>query len=734
MTTLFVGAVFLAATLLFLVQPMTAKAILPMLGGSPAVWNTSMVFFQAALLAGYAYSHGLARRLSLRRQVVLHTGVLLAASITLPAVVPTGWAPPPEAAPAPWVLAVLAVMLGSAFIVVATSGPLLQGWFSRTTHKAAGDPYFLYAASNVGSFAGLLAYPLIVERAFDLRTQAWVWTGGYALLGCLILACGLTALRRAAPDLSTQIRWQQTVPAPRPSQRLRWVAFAFIPAALMLAVTQHLSTDVASMPLLWVIPLSIYLLTFVIAFSSRSARLLTAWSWGTPVMAVTLGMVILEARTSPILVQMLVHLSAQFILSMLCHQRLAAERPHPSRLTEFYLLLAVGGVLGGIFCALLAPVIFHSILEYPIVVVLACLVRPRRPARRGWKPTLIGLALIVIPTFLFFACKLLVASIDALGGVSAALVVVVPAAACFLSIHRPMAFALALLLLMAAQWNDWQSSRDLLARQRTFFGVLEATRQEIGGFTVHELTHGTTSHGAQVYDESTRHIATAYYGELGPVGDLFVRMHHSPRRIGIVGLGAGTIAAYARAADRFTFFEIDPGVVAIAENPDIFTFLSDARRRGAYIDTILGDGRRTLRLQPDKTFELLIVDAFSSDAIPMHLLTREAIAEMVDKLAEGGVLAIHISNRHLDLAPVVSAIADNLGLVFLQRWDPGAPDYKTNPLGRYASDWIALARSPEDLADLLDSGLWSPARAIDPKALWTDRRSNILRVMRTPIR
>ncbi len=730
MAALFIGAIFLAATLLFLVQPMAAKAILPLLGGSPAVWNTSMVFFQGALLAGYAYSHGLARRLSLRAQVMLHAVVLAAAGLTLPAILPSDWAPPADASPIPWVLGILGVMVGATFLVVSTSGPLLQGWFSQTSHRAAKDPYFLYAASNAGSFVGLLAFPLLFERVFDLRQQAWTWAIAYGALGVLILACGLYALRRRSAEAEVPQAWQADAPAPSRGLRLRWVACAFVPSSLLLGVTQHLSTDVASLPLLWVVPLSIYLLTFVLAFGKWGPRLGPIWSWATPVCAVLLTMSFFSGPISPIVFAVALHLGGQFVLTMLCHQRLADSRPHPSRLTEFYLLLALGGVLGGAFNAVVAPVVFDSVLEYPIAVVLACLLRPARgPLRRvyRWAP------LVALPTVVFLFGREIDYRIsgDEVTWATALFAVILPCLSCLLLIHRPRLFATALTVLIASELIASSRATDVLVRERTFFGVLEASRYEENGRPVHQLRHGTTKHGTQVVDEAGRGVPTSYYGRLGPVGDIF----QSPAgtrpgaRIGVVGLGAGTVAAYARPGDHYTFFEIDPGVVEIAEDPEVFTYLADARARGATVDIVLGDGRLTLADQPDGAFDLLLIDAFSSDAIPMHLLTTEAVELMVSKVAPGGLLSIHISNRHLDLAPVVGAIASDLGLVSLQREDGGASE-EADPTARFGSDWTVLARSEVDLATFLEQGEWESLGPVDPDALWTDQRSDILRVLR----
>lgn len=749
MVALYIVTVFLSASLLFMVQPMAAKAILPLLGGSPAVWNTVMVFFQAALLAGYAYSHGLSRRLSMRAQVAAHVVLLSGAALLLPAVLPAGASPPADAGPTRWVLGLLLVMVGGPFVAVSTTGPLLQRWFSFTGHARSHDPYFLYAASNAGSLLGLLAYPVVVEPMLNLREQAWAWAGGYLALIVLVALCGVWARARRAPAggaesprlASASSAGEPVVSAAgsppargRWCERALWVGLAFIPSALLLACTQHLTTDVASIPLLWVVPLTLYLLTFIIAFSGRFAGSLRAWSVAGALAAGAIVVMFIAPPTTALDLILGGHLAAQFLLTMVCHRRLVACRPAAGRLTEFYLALALGGVLGGAFEAPVAPAIFDRVIEYPLAIVGACL------ARAGWRRSrqspgarLLSLALSTLPaTVMLLVVALLGAVSDrsatvyysegarlAWGAGAGALLAVL------LSGRRvPFAVSILLLLLVGELEKARTSDTRELRRDRTFFGVLVVEEDHGPNGREHRLMHGTTNHGYQIMEDAFRALPTTYYHRAGPVGDVMEAMRHRRTRVGVVGLGSGTIAAYARPGDAYTYFEIDPGVQRIAEDPRLFTYLPDARSRGASVEIILGDGRLTLAARPEGSFDLLIIDAFSSDAIPVHLLTREAVAMFLARLAPGGLVMIHVSNRHLELAPVVARIAESLGASCLRREDSGDDGV------RYSSEWLVLGRGPDTLEPLALPQSWRPVPLEPGDPLWTDDRSDLLSVIR----
>lgn len=784
MLLLFTIAIFLGAGLLFLVQPMVAKMLLPGLGGSPAVWNTCMVFFQAALLAGYAYAHGIGDRLGQRRGPTLHIIVLLLPLAVLWLGGPAGRAPSPEAWPVGWLLMTLAATVGLPFVVVSTGAPLLQRWFAATAHARARDPYFLYAASNAGSLLALLGYPLILERLVGVREQWTLWSAGYILWAALVLACAAVVLRRNPPGTAPDAPTSPSHNAPHASssesitwpRRLLWIALAFAPSSLMLGATQYLSTDIAAVPLLWVVPLAIYLLTFILAFAQRQILPLASASRLLPILAVALALAFLLEAKRPIAMLIVMHLAFLLFAALVCHGRLASLRPPASRLTEYYLWIAVGGVLGGVFNALIAPIAFTGVYEYPIALVIACLLRPpvatedraehsrenaqasttsTLPARAvPWLRVMLGLepgsprlAFILdaaIPcciAFLMLAMDFVMRMVESRwfprgsGHLDVVILYGVPAFLVFLLAYRPIRFALGFGVLLMVAHISHSAGSQLLYASRSFFGVhrVQAVRNiEPGGTvrTVVQLKHGTTLHGLQ--DHTRPDQPLAYYHPEGPIGLAFRTMRAADERalrsVGLIGLGTGAMAAYRRDGDHFVFFEIDPEVVRIAQRSEWFTYLRDARERGGDggVDIILGDGRHALAAHQGG-FDILVLDAFSSDAIPTHLLTREAVELYMRCLATGGLLAFHISNRYLILEPVLAAIADELGLVAISRNDsPIRPE--DGALGRFDSNWVILARSHEDLAPLHASGHWVPIPYIPGFRAWTDDYSNVLRV------
>lgn len=741
---LFAISIFLGAALLFVVQPMVARMILPELGGSPAVWNTAMVFFQATLLAGYLYAHLLTRRFGARGQVIVHSIVLLVPAIALPIALP-GWTPPATSFPVGWMLLVLLVAVGLPFFVVSTTGPLMQRWFSRTEHASAKDPYFLYAASNTGSLLALLGYPLIIEPVLGLRMQSGAWTVGYGLFVVCAITCGVTMLRRPAPldpdappdaddvDDTRPITWRR---------RLLWVLLAFVPSSLMLGVTQHVSTDIAAAPLLWVIPLSIYLLTFIMAFSQRWRVPQASAGKLYPIIACAVAIALLLHARSPGMLIIAMHMLLLLIGALLCHTRLADDRPAATRLTEFYLLIALGGVLGGAFNALIAPVIFSQLYEYPIVIVLAAFLIPSRAASaaRPWLQRTLDVAIpIGLLIFMVGLGELVIVSAGE-GDRTLTLAVDLiryglPVLACFLVSKRPVRFALVLgVLLMYSYMNAGPDVR-VLRRDRTFFGayrVIENTPPDYPAS--YELTHGTTSHGSQMIEPPLLYEPTGYYARSGPVGDAMdmIQAGAGPQRAGLVGLGVGTLAAYARDADTFVYYEIDPVIIDIAEDRRFFSYLRNAENKGAIVEFVVGDARLTMGDAPPGGFDYLVLDAFTSDAIPIHLLTTEAIELFMSKVADDGVVLMHVSNQHLNLEPVVSAIVDSLGLKAVIRWDMRGL-IEGDPVRHAASTWVVIARRDAQLAPLIalprdpdpDAGFWRP---LEPTRLrpWTDDHANLL--------
>ena len=765
MLAVFTLAIFLSAGLLFLVQPMVAKMLTPLLGGTPAVWNTSMLFFQAVLLGGYLYAHLLGKLRTPKAQVVVHAVLMLAALVTLPIALPRGWAPPTESSPVFWVVASLAVAVGAPFFVLCTTGPLLQRWFAFTDHPSAKDPYFLYAASNAGSLLGLLAYPLL-ELAIGLRAQGRAWSIGYIAFVAAALACGVVLLRGrgapAAPATSTraqrrhggapaEVKPEPALPLTPIGWRTRglWVLLAFVPSSLMLGVTLHFSSDLGAIPLLWVIPLSIYLFTFIVSFSSRNWMPPVSASkvLPLPVFAVALISTINEER--PIWVAILLHLSILFFAAMLCHGRLAASRPHASRLTEFYLWIAVGGVLGGLFNALVAPFIFKVVLEYPLAVLLALLLRTPWDGERdpvGRSARLSRVFDVALPVLMLASFYGVWTGVEMIGEAlrdappeqrglvfflkfPAALI---PLAFMLFSVRRRLRFALTYVVAVLLVQARLASDDILMHVERTFFGVHRVTRDPQNLW--HRLAHGTTRHGIQYFHPELVRTPTMYYHPTGPLGDVFMEFISEPwfDRVGIIGLGSGGIAAYAQPGDYYTYYEIDPAVIRIAEDERYFTYLKDARNRGAQIDTVLGDARQTIAKAPDGQFDLLICDAFSSDAIPTHLLTREAVEMYLKKLTPTGLLVFHVSNRYLFLPPVLGAAARDLGILsYICDETPPPGGYPPAQFGKEPGTWVVLARQDAHLAGLAraESDMrWVARRPLPSFRAWTDDYSNILKV------
>ena len=679
MRRLFALAIFFSASLLFIVQPLAGKILLPVLGGSPAVWSTCIVFFQAVLLIGYLYAHALSTRVARRWQWPLHLVVLIAASITLPLPVEIG--EPGGADPQWWALRALAGTVGLPFVALSATAPLLQHWFWRTDDPRADDPYFLYSASNAGSLLGLLAY-LLIEPVAARSVQARAWSAGFWALATLVGGCGYIS-RGEAPSQTGDARLRSE-PAVRLSLRALWVALALVPSALLLGVTQHLATDVVSAPLLWVVPLALYLATFMAAFSTRGFGSARRWGTIAPLGALLVLVLALAQVRYPILLIALAHLTAFGVLAMLCHTRLAEGRPNPSHLTEYFLCISLGGVLGGAAVALVAPLLFSSIVEYPLAIAAAVLLRPQTiDADRRSRSPVGRWAVRAIAVTLFVAG----ASVIRTGG-------------------------------------------EILHRERTFFGVHRVTSIQNGDW--HELTHGTTTHGVQAFRGKVHVLPTAYYHPSGPFGDVVFTL--SPdgrfRDIAVVGLGAGALAAYAGNGVRMDFFEIDPAVIRIAENPRYFTYLADARaRQGATVRTTAIDGRLGLRAMPVASYDLIVIDAFSSDAIPTHLITREAVALYESRLKPRGLIAFHVSSRFFDLPPVVARIAADRGLVCYVREDKDVPPEKAAE-GMRASVWVLVARDENDMGQLAHSGPRWIRLVSDPGApLWTDDYTNVLGVL-----
>jgi hypothetical protein len=718
MVWLFASTMGLSALLLFWLQPMFARMALPLLGGAPAVWNVAMVFFQAALLAGYLYAHLSVRFMPRRAQVALHLMLLAAAYVSLPVAVAGGWTLPDGAPPAPWLLALMTVSLGLPFFAVATTAPLLQRWFADVGHKHSGDPYFLYSASNLGSIAALVSYPLLLEPLLELHLQSLLWAVGYAVLGFSIAACAALLFRRQRAD-----RHAARVPLPAPGlltwpRRLRWLVLAFVPSALLLAVTLHITTDVAAVPLLWVVPLALYLLTYVIVFARRPwpphRWMLRLQPFLLAVLALVMFWDLVDLRFI-----LPLHLGTFFVTAMVCHGELARSRPAPTQLTDFYLWMSVGGVLGGIFAGLLAPAVFDSVAEYPLLLVASCLLRPvlRRRGDRDWVFDLVlpaGLALVMfIPAL----------SGPALKHHGLVYFVAFNSLIClFVYAMNPrpvrLAAGLGVMLLVGTMATD----NNVVFQTRSFFGVHTVVRTPDG--RAHVLKHGTVQHGAQFIDPAHRREPLTYYAHSEPIGWLIEEMTEAGRLhgVGAVGLGAGSLACYARPGQHWTFFEIDPTVVRIARESGYFHYLGDCAPDA---EIVLGDGRLSLARRVGDRFDLLVIDAFSSDAIPLHLLTREALTLYFRRLTVDGLLALHVSNWHLDLAPVIASLAADAGWVARVASGPG----RKAGIYRQRSRWVVLARTPEALAAATPREGWHDLDARPGAPVWRDDYANIVKPM-----
>ncbi len=741
---IFVISMFVSATLLFLVEPMMAKMALPLLGGSPAVWNTCLVFFQAVLLAGYLYVYAATKWLGRRTQIVLHLALACTALAVLPLRIPAGWEPPSQSSPVLWILTMLSVAVGLPFFVLSASTPMLQRWFSQSGDKQASDPYFLYAASNAGSLVGLLGYPLLLEPTLRLSVQSHFWSYGYALYLVLALACSVLVWRTqpgvAANAAMSSENVGETETKEIWRQRLWWIALAFVPSSLMMGVTTALTTDVPAIPLFWVLPLAIYLLSFVLVFAKRQ---LIPHDW--PIRR--LPFFILASLVPgvckiqlPLLPLILIYLVTLLAVALVCHGELARSRPCVSRLTEFYLWISFGGVLGGIFNALIAPVVFSTVVEFPLVLVFAALLRPpiangppapdkAASAKRNDWLLPIALGLCMVAAFIGLP-RAGIALTDPL----AIVVFSVSMLWCLSFGRRPLRFALGLVALLAASTFYTPNLGHVLDVQRNFFGVLRVTDSPNG--KLRYFIHGATLHGSQNLDPAKSREPLAYYTTSGPAGSILRAFQAKTFRSSsgdlrkpnwaVVGLGAGSMACYLQPGESLTYYEINPAVKSIALDPRYFTFMQQCAPEA---QIILGDARLKLRDAQDGGYDLIVLDAFSGDMIPMHLVTREALALYLRKLAPGGMLAFHTSNLYLRLVPTLAALANDAGLVCLVDEDnPITQEQKD--AGKFPSEWLVMARSRADLGALATDPHWVPAKVQPGTQVWTDDFSNLLRIIK----
>lgn len=740
LVAIFSVSIFVSAFLLFLIEPMIAKMVLPLAGGTPAVWTTAVLFFQSVLLAGYGYSHWLAARLRWRWQAVIHGLLLLAPLALLPIHVIPGWVPPTSDSPVGWLVLALSAAVGLPFLVLSTTSPLVQHWFSRTGHPDAHDPYFLYRASNLGSALGLLSYPFVIEPWLGLRAQAQLWRSGYFVFLVLVALAMFSVARSRAqkvPETSQPTVSEAPVTWRR---RARWVLLAAVPSTWMLAVTSYFTTVIRPMPLLWVIPLTLYLLSFAVVFARRP---LVSRYWlnrAFPFYALPLLGMVLLGGGGPFWFLAVLHFGALAAAALLCHGELAADRPHARHVTEFYWWLGVGGAAGGLLTAVVAPAVFSDFYEYPIAIIGAALLRPALVSTGGRRQRIYDFALPAAMAVVLLVSvgalsesgllaalnKVAVTTVATAADLVRVLVVfAVPALVAAAFTRRPLRFGLATasMLLLAVLPIG---SQPVIFQQRDFFGVHKVVSDPSG--TKHALIDGGTIHGLELMTASGRDVPVAYYSQRGPVGDFFNAEEpvDATWNIAVIGLGAGNIGCYGRTQQNWTFYEIDPVVVQIARNRSLFTFLRDCTPQA---DVVLGDGRLTIAQAPDESYDLIVLDAFGSDAIPVHLLTREALQLYQSKLRPGGVLLFNVSNRYVGLAPILAREAASLSMVCVEKVDTQVTAAEAEA-GKFPSDWVVIAPGTDVLGDLATRPGWHAVQPDPHQPVWTDDFSDVLSVTR----
>jgi SAM-dependent methyltransferase len=726
-TLLFAPTIFLSAFLLFCSEPMVGKMMLPLLGGAASVWITCLLFFQLMLLAGYGYAHALERYADIRKQMVAHCCLMLIALIFLP----MQFNSRPDAAasnqPILWLLGHLIRTVGIPFGVVCTTAPLLQNWLSKTRATSGRDPYFLYAVSNAGSLLALLAYPVLIEPRLGVRLQSETWLAAYGLLVLMVvtgasivwkhLGGGVAVQPQAEASQTASLSWKS---------RLYWLAAAFVPSALMLAVTNHMLLNLASVPFLWVMPLAAYLITFMIAFARRFHLSPMVLSQTVPIVLLVLFPLVTASRSvSANLVWYVLgsHVLVLFAGALLCHTALASRRPGTEHLTEFYFWVALGGALGGIFTAVIAPFIFRTVIEYPLLVAMIAFFRQTPEADRkinlmDWiYPAVLGL-LIAIAWY-----GLQWAKIDDLMetwriplSIDAPLVLIA-----FLFRKRQFRFALAMAVLIFGYHLALPTFLESKALYigRDFFGIKKVVYEPDSN--MRKLLHGDTLHGLESQDPALNGKPISYYHPTGPVGDVMKMISDRPdQHVGVVGLGTGSMAGWFLPNRHITFFDIDPQIYDIASH--FFTFL---RRCGTNCDVVMGDGRLSIEKVPDGTFDVLMLDAFDSDSIPAHLVSREAVQMYLRKLKPNGLILFHVSNRYMNVEGLVAALIVDASLEGLVRYDDDE-----EPTGKVSSDYVVAARRPEDLGSLEQDQNWSHVEKPAGIQPWTDDYSNMLKIVR----
>ncbi|MDH5748713.1 MAG: fused MFS/spermidine synthase [Rhodospirillales bacterium] len=720
--SVYVLAIFLGALLMFWSEMLIGKIVLPLLGGTPMVWTTCMVYFQALLLAGYAYAHW-TMRIGLRRQIFLYLAVIALSFPLLPINVDTEHLKLLDTDPRILLIVSLSLGIGVPFFILSVAGPMLQAWFAHSRHPDAANPYFLYAASNAGSLIGLLGFPVLAEPQLNLMQQSGVWSWVYAAFAGLILLAALMVRESSVPAVVPKA---EVFPAthPRTSDRVRWTLLAFAPSSLLLGLTTLITTDIAAVPLIWMLPLAAYLISFMIVFARRP--LFPHWA-----VLILHPITVLPPLffwyweiSGQTYLMFGLHFVAFFMTALVCHGELARRRPDPRHLTEFYLFLSLGGMLGGFFNLVVAPLIFSRILEYPLAMVLALALRPlpEQTDQRNRRLDLfvpVGWLGILLAVLVFHREEIIPQEVEVIVILS-----LLMGQFAIVAQKRTVRFSLMAGGLVIANLIVPPYDEKTVFAERNFFGVLRVVDDESN--SVRKIYHGTTLHGAQ-HTDSRRLSPVSYYSEDGPVGQIFgmVEIDRADAAVGVVGLGAGSIACHARKGQRVTFFEIDSAVTRVASDPKYFTFFRDCPAKA---DVVLGDGRLMLAKAPVNSLNLIVFDAFSSDAIPVHFLTREAFALYRTRLKEGGIMLFHISSRYLDLTRVLAPLSESAGLkAYVNNYQPPLNGISEEIMD---ADWVVVV-PPGPIAEIFDMDeKWTRLKVGPNMPEWTDSFSNLLSIIR----
>ncbi len=730
---LFALTIFTSAVLLFWLQPLFSKTILPLLGGSPSVWNTCMLFYQSALLVGYAYTHYSTKYVCPIRQAVFHLLLLLAAVLFLPLPTTERFPTPNLDTPIYWLLLQMGITIGLPLFVLSSNAPLIQSWYSKIQDNHSRDPYFLYAASNTGTLAVLLAFPFVIEPLFGIHLQTKLWSIFYIVFCALMIACVIVLwIKRKTnnPVMETETDEpdENDIEPPTWRQKLEWILWAFIPSGLLLGLTQYLTTDVASVPFLWVIPLAIYMATFAIVFSRQPIISHNMIRTVQPFILIPPLATIIAGTGMFFWIDLFAHLPAFFIHCMFCHGELARRRPHPRYLTAYFFCLAFGGVLGSVFVTLIAPQIFLSVLEYPLLLTAMILVCWRwNPVSKTMPQT--GTVALLLGLLFLSVCLATgwISFISSSGVLALVMVSTLIGPAILRNLQQSMPVRIAFLLIIIAGFYFTRPAKTGLYRSRDFFGAYRVVHNQKWDQNV--LYVGTTIHGAQFRGPDLRDYPVGYFDPQGAVGDIFAIFHTAfpNANFAVFGLGVGTLAAYGQDEQTITYYEINPTVYDIAAESGYFTYLQDSQ---ADINVIFGDARLTISNAEDHSYDMIVLDAFNSDSVPVHLLTLEAFKLYQSKLKSNGWIAVQISNRFLDLKPVISSVVDHYGWTALLHDETLTSDTQRN--NRMSASWIVILQDDNFKDAFIELGVWKPLPEYETFSPWTDNYSNIISILKTP--